>query len=239
MLSLALRLAAVAAIMVAVIVFLVKPWELAPDAPVATIITDADGNPIPDDGTFQPVPDFNNAAPHELVRYDMPAAKETPPLQSGAVEMSWQDLWKSGAFSLKDENGERIGTPDKSLFPEGSTAEDVTLFFLDMQDMRSLQPLEGAIRPELDGKRVRIAGYTTPVGFEEEATSFLLVPVLGACIHVPPPPPNQIVYVDKAATTPEMFAPVWITGTLRADPVATILADVGYRMEDVTAEPYH
>jgi hypothetical protein len=112
------------------------------------------------------------------------------------------------------------------------------MFFLDLQDMRSLQPMIGGLREELDGQRVRIAGYTTPVGFGEDETSFLLVPELGACIHVPPPPANQIVYVETAAGEPEMFAPVWVTGTLRADPVATILADVGYRLEDVVAEPY-
>jgi hypothetical protein len=113
------------------------------------------------------------------------------------------------------------------------------LFFLDLQDMRSLQPMVGTIRPELDGKRVRLAGYTTPVGFGEDETAFLLVPELGACIHVPPPPPNQIVYVEEAAGAPKMFEPVWVTGTLRADPVPTILADVGYRLEDVVAKPYH
>jgi uncharacterized protein len=136
------------------------------------------------------------------------------------------------------QEGDRIGTPDASLFPEGSTAEDVANFFLDIGDMRAMQPEQGGIRRDLDGKRVRLAGYTTPVGFGETETRFLLVPELGACIHVPPPPPNQIVYVGKSTPVPEMFAAVWVTGTLRAAPVATILADVGYRLEDATVEPY-
>jgi len=78
----------------------------------------------------------------------------------------------------------------------------------------------------------------TPVGFGEEETDFLLVPELGACIHVPPPSPNQIVLVEKPQGSPEMFAPVWVTGTLRADPTATILADAGYRIDNAVTEPY-
>ena len=52
---------------------------------------------------------------------------------------------------------------------------------------------------ELDGKRVRIGGYVVPLDFEAtNVKEFLLVPFVGACIHVPPPPPNQIIYVKSA-----------------------------------------
>jgi hypothetical protein len=205
--------------------------------PSAAIIG-PDGEPIDDDGSYRRVPGMDDSAPHELVRYRMPDPEEIPPLAEGATALDWRDLWADGTLTIDTTGRTRIGRPGEELFPEGTTAEDIMLFFLDLEDMRSLQPEVGTIRPELDGKRVRLAGYTTPVGFAEDETSFLLVPELGACIHVPPPPPNQIVYVDQAKGDPEMFAPVWVTGTLRADPVPTILADVGYRLEDVVAEPY-
>ena len=107
--------------------------------------------------------------------------------------------------------------------------------------MRGLQEQGGAVRDDLDGVRVRIAGYVTPIGFDpDRITQFVLVPWLGACIHTPPPAANQIVYVDDAeGLTPEMmYDPIWVTGTLRAAPSATVLADVGYRMEDVRVELY-
>ena len=48
----------------------------------------------------------------------------------------------------------------------------------------------------LDGKRVHIGGYVVPLDFDAtRVKEFLLVPFVGACIHVPPPPANQIVYV--------------------------------------------
>lgn len=215
------------------------PAESTGSATANPTIFDADGNPLPDTGAFQPVPGpgFGAGDANHLARYEMTPASATPALPDGTVALAWHDLWKDGTLSVPS-NGDRVGTPDQSLFPAGSSPEDVMNFFLDLDDMRSLQPVTGTIRPELDGMRVRIAGYTTPVGFAEHETSFLVVPELGACIHVPPPPANQIVYVGKAAATPEMFAPVWVTGTLRAAPIATILADVGYQLVDVTTEPY-
>ena len=200
----------------------------------------ADGQVIADDSGFAPVPGFNNdgTAPHELISYDLPEPTVTPPLSAGAEALSFRDLWADGESKLDAPVGDRVGTPSESTFEEGVTAEDMMNFFLDMSDMRSMQAMVGSVRGELDGKRVRLAGYTSPVGFEQDEKHFLLVPVLGACIHVPPPPPNQIVYVDSKELAPPVGDMVWVTGTLRTTPVATILADVGYRLEDVTVEAY-
>jgi len=233
MVSILLRALGVVAVIVAVGVVLWAPWRTTADGPATVENADA-----PVEAAGRPVDDSGLNAPHTLVRYDMPAPAESPALGADVTPLDWADLWKDGEFSLKVADEERVGRPTAAEFPVGTTAEDVMLFFLDIGDLRSMQPLVGAVRPELDGKRVRIAGYTTPVGFAENETRFLLVPELGACIHVPPPPPNQIVYVEKADGAPEMFEPVWVTGTLKAEPVATVLADVGYRLVDAVAEPY-
>ena|GEM_PF-216260 len=74
---------------------------------------------------------------------------------------------------------------------------------------------------ELDGRRGKIAGYIVPIDTNDkgELTSFFLVPYFGACVHVPPPPPNQIVYakLGKAIPVPDMYAPQWVEGTLLID----------------------
>ena len=91
-----------------------------------------------------------------------------------------------------------------------------------------------AVRAELDGKRVRIPGYMTPLDFENaEVSEFLLVPYVGACVHVPPPPANQIVYVTMAGTVPvlDMWEPLVAEGTLRTQAQSTELAEVGYTMQ--------
>lgn len=80
---------------------------------------------------------------------------------------------------------------------------------------------ETAINTELNGKYVSIPGYLLPLQINDNRVSeFLLVPFVGACIHVPPPPPNQIVQgtIDKAIRydMDDLFKPIWITGTLQA-----------------------
>ena len=70
----------------------------------------------------------------------------------------------------------------------------------------------------LNGKRVHIGGYVVPLSFDStRVKDFLLVPFVGACIHVPPPPANQIIYVkvEQGFDVQETFDPVWVTGTIK------------------------
>jgi hypothetical protein len=94
----------------------------------------------------------------------------------------------------------------------------------------------------LDGKKVRIPGYGVPFEYGKEATTreFLLVPYYGACIHSPPPPPNQTIYVTSKKPVPMMmFADaVWVEGVLRAQTQNTDLADAAYTLELTGIEEY-
>lgn len=75
------------------------------------------------------------------------------------------------------------------------------------------------VNGRVDGKDIRIAGYLLPLEFADDGVrEFLLVPYVGACIHVPPPPPNQIIYIRSIEKFQprELFVPAWITGTLKA-----------------------
>ena len=71
----------------------------------------------------------------------------------------------------------------------------------------------------LDGRDVEIPGYALPLEYTgTEISEFLLVPYVGACIHVPPPPPNQIVYVRFAEgfESAGLFTPVLVAGRISA-----------------------
>lgn len=101
----------------------------------------------------------------------------------------------------------------------------------------------------LDGQTVRLPGYLLPLEFTgKRVTEFLLVPWVGACIHTPPPPPNQIVHV-KTAHPFEMtgvFQPIWVVGQLsaRASKQSLYLVDgtsdvaIGYTLQASSVEPY-
>lgn len=92
---------------------------------------------------------------------------------------------------------------------------------------------------ELNGKRVKIGGYVVPLDFEATTVKeFLLVPFVGACVHVPPPPANQIVYVktEKGFPLGGLFDPVNVTGTIKTETAFTGLADAGYTIDADSVE---
>ncbi|PRY23718.1 hypothetical protein CLV78_104210 [Aliiruegeria haliotis] len=94
---------------------------------------------------------------------------------------------------------------------------------------------------EFDGKTVRIPGYIVPLDYSGQGvTSFLLVPYVGACIHVPPPPANQLIMVttEEPYESEGLFESVWVTGMFGASAVATELADIGYAISADRIEPY-
>jgi len=102
---------------------------------------------------------------------------------------------------------------------------------------------------KLDGKRVALAGYLLPLDFNPDGTNeFLLVPYVGACIHVPPPPPNQVVYVksSKPYESVNLFEGVLITGKMKVQSQTRDLSFIdgssdvgsGYVLEGETIEPY-
>jgi hypothetical protein len=80
-----------------------------------------------------------------------------------------------------------------------------------------------------------------PLDFEAtNVKEFLLVPFVGACIHVPPPPPNQIVYVkaEKGLDIAGSFDPVAVTGVISTETAFTGLADAGYTITADEIEPW-
>jgi hypothetical protein len=104
---------------------------------------------------------------------------------------------------------------------------------------------------ELNGKMVRIPGYLLPLEVSgAKVTEFLLVPYVGACIHVPPPPPNQIIYVKAAKNngynSKKIFEPVWVTGVISVKSMSKNLflvdgsagVNIGYSMQADQIEPY-
>ena len=155
--------------------------------------------------------------------------------QSELKEISWPDF-----------------IPDDFVQPENPFAtmsqEEVDKLLDGSEESNAeLDKIEAAytyapVVPELDGQRVKFPAYITPLEYNETSTlkEFLLVPYVGACIHVPPPPANQIVHAnsDKGIASKGMYEPVWATGIIRAETVKSSLAESGYRLEVESIKPY-
>ena len=93
----------------------------------------------------------------------------------------------------------------------------------------------------LDGAYVKLPGYIIPWDVSAAGvSSFILVPYVGACIHVPPPPPNQLIFVVTETPWPNdsLWEAVWVTGTMRHEFQATELADIGYSMTATEMEVF-
>jgi len=95
---------------------------------------------------------------------------------------------------------------------------------------------------EMDGRSVRIPGFIVPLEFDDEQTitQFFLVPFFGACIHVPPPPPNQIILVNyaKGLKLTALYDPFWISGEIKTSLIENNLATAAYVMEMHAYEAY-
>jgi hypothetical protein len=101
---------------------------------------------------------------------------------------------------------------------------------------------QAPVREALDGMEIKLPGFVVPVEADEnETTGFLLVPYYGACVHVPPPPANQTVYVltevGKGAR-PELFDVIWVSGTMSVKRIDNDIAEAGYTLYASAIEPY-
>ena len=74
------------------------------------------------------------------------------------------------------------------------------------------------------GKNIKLYGFMVPLemDYHEDliVNEFLLVPSAGMCIHVPPPPPNQMVMIklDKPLKARYMYQPIYVEGILKNTP---------------------
>ncbi|ALM92724.1 MULTISPECIES: DUF3299 domain-containing protein [Alteromonas] len=93
-----------------------------------------------------------------------------------------------------------------------------------------------------ENKPIRIPGFIVPLESSESkmVTEFFIVPYFGACIHMPPPPPNQIIYVsvEEGVELESLYDPFWFEGTLAIDTTENAMGTAAYRLEHVNVQPY-
>jgi hypothetical protein len=158
------------------------------------------------------------------------AANASPAQRAAYREIQWDDLVPKDWDPLAQFKGMNLGT----LSDGDPRAADM---LKRMREAWDNAPASNA----MDGAAVRIPGYVVPLeetkaGIKE----FLLVPYFGACIHSPPPPANQIIYVLPRTPAKELRSMdmVWISGTLKVVRSDSYMGASGYRMEAMAVEPY-
>ncbi len=95
---------------------------------------------------------------------------------------------------------------------------------------------------ELNNKVVSVPGFMVPLEDDaDQVTEFLLVPFAGACIHVPPPPPNQMIYIKLRVGKKAKMSftePIIVTGQLHVATVQSPYGDVSFNMDGDSVKPY-
>ncbi|KEJ90059.1 DUF3299 domain-containing protein [Sulfitobacter donghicola] len=143
-------------------------------------------------------------------------------LAKSAKEITWNDLIPPGVpYSQIIGEGEMDEAADtwRPVFDENATK----------------------LNPALDGAYIKMPGFILPFDITTAGvTSFVLVPYVGACLHTPPPPANQLVFVTPRKPWPsqDLWEAVWVTGKMTHELQATEVADTGYALTADKMEIY-
>ena len=157
----------------------------------------------------------------------LPAAKGA---KAGFQEISWDDLMPKGWDPIAAFKG-------------------IDLSKMNDSDPRAIEALEKAraewdkapVEPAMNGRKVRLPGFVVPLERQGDLVSeFLLVPYFGACVHVPPPPSNQVVHVvlQKPVKGMQSMETFWVNGTLSLQGGDSGMGIYAYRIVAERVEPY-
>ena len=160
------------------------------------------------------------------------ARKKAEAEARGVTEIGWEDLMPEGE---EERLAQMYQSQMSMLYGGGGVAEGSAADA--MVQIGTFNTVK-----ELNGKTVRLPGYTVPFeyGAKAEVAEFLMVPYFGACIHAPPPPPNQTVFVstDEPILLKDLAQAVWVEGILTTETQESELADAAYTLKLTHIEKY-
>ncbi len=154
-------------------------------------------------------------------------------------ELTWDDLIPAGAFPQQQEPIYLVEDDD---LMDDENWDDENWDDKSWEESFPTPSFPTGVVEELNGIQAKLPGYVVPRELSGEGTvkEFLLVPYFGACIHYPPPPANQIVYVtlEEPVEIESPWDPIWATGELKTDSYESDLAAASYTMAARAIEEY-
>lgn len=158
------------------------------------------------------------------------------------LEIEWTALMPS------DDLEALLNAPDFfDEIEEGSRNDSLDMLLTgDPEDPRTARYLQAlgsmSIVEEYDQKRIRIPGFIVPLVSDEKQniTEFFIVPYFGACLHLPPPPPNQILHVktDKKVRLNGLQDAFWFEGEVNIETTSNLLGKSAYTLKLENISPY-
>lgn len=157
-------------------------------------------------------------------------------------EIQWDDL-------IPEKHRKALQQPPLYLsqIEEGSFEDDISLQVQNAIEIANNDPYQQAlistdVITDMNDQAIKIPGFIVPLEFNDQQliTQFFLVPFFGACIHVPPPSPNQMIFINypKGFHVDMLYDPFLISGILTTSMTENALGNAAYKMEMMAFEPY-
>lgn len=169
------------------------------------------------------------AVDNQLQQKQALADKKTQPANSkGYRTIEWIDL-------MPQDDLDALMNPPEFInqIPEGAANDQLQELDADSEYQKALTSTR--IIAEFDKQKIKLPGFIVPLEFDDDQTitTLFFVPFFGACLHLPPPPPNQIIYAkyEPGIQLEALYAPFWIEGTIYTKLVENDTAIAAYSMQ--------
>lgn len=157
----------------------------------------------------------------------------------GYTPTVWDEL-------LPDSNLRALQQGSSFLIPRGGMADQIdsplSMKLEKPRDAYERALISVAVRSELNNKKVKMPGFIVPVDVQGEGVtkSFFFVPYFGQCLHLPPPPPNQIIYANfaKGYRVKNLDEPYYVEMTLHTKESKHAIATAAYTATVNKIYPY-
>ncbi|MBU2869076.1 DUF3299 domain-containing protein [Colwellia sp. E2M01] len=161
---------------------------------------------------------------------DLAALLNPPSYLDEIADGSSEDALTNKFNNTNKVNTDEVKTNQENSLDQAIAAENDAL---DKEYQKALTSTR--VIDALNGAPIRIPTFIVPLEFDDnqKVTQFFMVPYYGACIHLPPPPPNQTIFVNypQGITVNSITEPYWISGILKTSLVENDLATAAYTME--------
>ena len=165
-----------------------------------------------------------------------------PALADNIRTIDWDDLLPQTDLDALLNPPEYLNDIDDSSFEAQISSGIERALTLATDDAYQQALVSTNIVHQMNDQHIRLPGFIVPLTYdaEQRVKTFFLVPYFGACIHVPPPPPNQIVYGDspEGIAITDIYDAYWLSGVLHTTLTENDMAISAYSINVTSIEPY-
>ena len=164
------------------------------------------------------------------------------PIQYQQIE--WTDLMPKADLDALLNPPAYLDEVEDGSFEDKIASQIQAQLNVDLDDPYQQALVSTNIVEAMDKAFIRLPGFVVPLSFGESEfmiTEFFFVPFFGACIHMPPPPPNQILYVNypQGIELRALYDAFWVNGQLSTELIENETAKAAYQLKLHSIEPYY